>query len=224
MKNSKLATLGAAAVMVATAFTAFAKDDENQGGLGAVRDLPTFTAVSLRGSMDLVVTSGISGENQRVEIIAKPEMLEYIHTRVTGGELRIWTDRKSRLFSRRGKIKLRISMADLQGLEINGSGDARASGIDTDKFIMEINGSGDVTLQGRCETVRYEINGSGDIDAAALKCVDGRVEINGSGDVKMAVTGKLRAEINGSGDILALGGPRIERFSSHGSGSIRTRD
>lgn len=221
MKNTNLITLGAAALMVATAFTAFAKDDENQGGLGAVRDLPVFTAVSLRGSMDLVV---ISGEDQHVEIIAKPEMLEYIHTRVTRGELRIWTDRKSRLFSRRGKIVVHISMADLRGIAINGSGDARASGIDTDKFALEINGSGDATLQGRCETVSYEINGSGDIDAAALKCVDGSVEINGSGDADIALTGKLSAEINGSGDILALGAPRIERFSSHGSGSIRTRD
>lgn len=221
MKNSRLITLGAAALMVATAFTAFAKDDENQGGLGAVRDLPVFTAVSLRGSMDLVVTSG---EDQHVEIIAKPEMLEYIHTRVTKGELRIWTDRKSRLFSRRGKIEVHVSMADLQGIEINGSGDARASSIDTDKFALEINGSGDATLQGRCETVSYEINGSGDIDAAALKCVDGSVEINGSGDAEIAVSGKLSAEINGSGDILAVGAPRIERFSSHGSGSIRTKD
>ncbi len=221
MKNSKVIALGTAAVMVATAFTTFAKDDENQGGLGAVRDLPTFTAVSLRGSMDLVVTSG---EDQRVEIIAKPEMLEYIHTRVTRGELRIWTDRKSRLFSRRGRIEVHVSMADLRGIEINGSGDARASGIDTDKFALEINGSGDATLQGRCETVSYEINGSGDIDAAALKCVDGSVEINGSGDADIALTGKLSAEINGSGDILALGAPRIERFSSHGSGSIRTKD
>ena len=224
MKNSKLITLGAAAVMAATAFSALAKDDENQGGLGAVRDLPAFTEVSLRGSMDLVVTSGTSGEDQRVEIIAKPEMLEYIHTRVTRGELRIWMDRKSGFFSRRGKIKVHISMADLQGIEINGSGDARASGIDTDNFAMEINGSGDAVLQGRCETVSYEINGSGDIDAVALKCVDGSVEINGSGDARIAVTGKLSAEINGSGDILALGAPLIERFSSHGSGSIRTRD
>lgn len=221
MKNTKLITLGAAALMVATALTAFAKDDENQGGLGAVRDLPVFTAVSLRGSMDLVVTSG---EDQHVEIIAKPEMLEYIHTRVTRGELRIWTDRKSRLFNHRGKIVVHISVADLRGIDINGSGNARASGIDTDKFALEINGSGDAILQGRCDTVSYEINGSGDIDAAALKCVDGSVEINGSGDADIALTGKLSAEINGSGDILAVGAPRIERFSSHGSGSIRTKD
>lgn len=219
MKHQKLIAMGAATIMAATAFTALAKDDKNQGGLGAVRDLPVFTAVSLRGSMDVTVTSG---EDQRVEIIAEPEMLEYIRTRVVGGELRIWTKRRRGLFNWSRHIEVRISMADLRGLEINGSGDARASGIDAKKFALGINGSGDATLKGRCETVSYEINGSGDIDGRALKCVDGTVEINGSGDVDLALSGKLSAEINGSGDILAIGSPRIERFSSHGSGSIRT--
>lgn len=221
MKQQRLIALSAAVLMLATAGTTFAKDDKNQGGTGAVRDLPTFTAVSLEGSMDVTVTSG---EDQRVEIIADPEMLEYIRTRVTRGELRIWTKRRGRLFSRHGKIEVRISMADLRGIEINGSGDAKASGIDTDKFALEINGSGEATLQGRCETVSYEINGSGDIDATALKCVDADIEINGSGDADIFATGKLTAEINGSGDILAIGGPRINRFSSSGSGSIRTED
>lgn len=223
MKQSKTATLATAAIMVALAFSASAKDkdDENQGGMGAIRALPVFTAISMRGSMDLTVTAG---EEQRVEIIAAPEMLEYIRTRVTGGELRVWTKRRNRLFNRLGKIELRISMADLQGIEINGSGDVRASSIDTDRFALEINGSGDADLQGKCGSVSYEINGSGDVDGAALKCVDAEVEINGSGDVDLWASGKLNAEINGSGDILASGGPRIGRFSSHGSGSISTRD
>jgi hypothetical protein len=221
MKQLRMIALSAAVLLLATAGSTFAKDNENQGGTGAVRDLPVFTEVSLEGSMDLIVTSG---EDQRVEIIAEPEMLEYIRTRVVRGQLRIWTKRRGRIFNRHGKIELRISMADLQGIEINGSGDARASGIDTDKFSLEINGSGEADLQGKCRSVSFEINGSGDIEARELKCVDASVEINGSGDAKISASGKLTAEINGSGDILAIGGPRINRFSSSGSGSIRTEE
>ena len=222
MNQNKILILGAAAVIAATSFNAFARDDDgkNQGGFGAVRDLPVFTSVSLDGSMTLDVTAG---EKQRVEISADPELLEYIRTRVRNGELRVWTKRGARRFNR-GKIKLTISMAELEGVEINGSGDVVARNIDSDRFDLEINGSGDADLQGKCGSVSYEINGSGDIDAAALKCVDADVEINGSGDADIAATGKLSAEINGSGDIVAHGAPRISRFSSSGSGSIRTED
>ena len=222
MNQSKILTLGAAALIAASSFNAFAKDkdDEYEGGMGAVRDLSTFTSVSLDGSMSLVATAG---EDQRVEITADPEMLEYIRTRVRNGELRIWTKRGA---PRRGrnKIEINISVAELEGVEINGSGDVVARKIDSEKFAMEINGSGDADLQGKCGSVSYEINGSGDIDAKALKCVDADIEINGSGDAEISATGKLSAEINGSGDIVAFGAPRLNRFSSSGSGSIRTKD
>lgn len=221
MNQNKIISLGAAALILATSFSAFARDrDENQGGLGAVRDLATFTSVSLDGSMNLDATAG---EDQRVEIIADPEMLAYISTRVKNGELRVWTERGA---PRRGrnKIKIRISVAELEGVEVNGSGDVVARKIDSEKFALEINGSGDANLQGKCGSVRYEINGSGDIDAQALKCVDANIEINGSGDAEISASGKLSAEINGSGDIVAFGAPRISRFSSNGSGSIRTED
>lgn len=222
MKPQKIMAAGAAALILATGFGAFARDknDENQGGMGAVRDLPVFTSVSIDGSMSLVATAG---EDQRVEISADPELLEYIRTRVRNGELRIWTKRGARRYNR-GKIEVTISLADLQGIEINGSGKADASGIDTEKFELEINGSGDADLKGKCGSVSYEINGSGDIDAKQLKCVDADIEINGSGDAEISATGRLSAEINGSGDILAVGGPRINRFSSSGSGSIRTEE
>lgn len=220
MKKYKIMAASAAALIMATGFTANAKDDEYPGGSGAVRDLPTFTDVSLEGSMKAVV---VSGQDQRVEIIADPELLEFIRTRVKNGELRIWTKRGARRFNR-GKIEVRISVADLQGVEINGSGNIAASKIDTEKFATEINGSGGVNLQGKCGSVSYEINGSGDIDGVDLKCEDADVEINGSGDTRITATGGLSVEINGSGDVVAYGSPRINRFSSNGSGSIRTED
>lgn len=222
MKNSNIIALGAAALMVASSFTASARgrDDKNEGGFGAVRELSTFTSISLDGSMKLDVTAG---ETQRVEFTATPEALEYILTRVKNGELQIWTKRGARRHNR-GRIEVTISVAELEGVEVNGSGDVTARNIDSDKFVMEINGSGDVDLQGKCGTVSYEINGSGDIDASALKCVDANIEINGSGNADISATGKLSAEINGSGDITASGNPRIGRFSSNGSGSIRTED
>lgn len=180
----------------------------------AKREVPTFSAVSLNGSMDVDVTVG---GKQSVEIFGDARDLDHIETEVRGDTLRVKVERHYRL---KDHIRVVVSMADLHGLAINGSGDANARNIDAKAFAMDINGSGDAHLSGKCESVTYEINGSGDIDADAFKCVDASVEINGSGDIGLTATGELALEVNGSGDITVYGKPRLRKFSSHGSGDL----
>ncbi len=192
--------------------TALAADDNS------VRDVDTFDRVSTRGSMDLEISVGGS---QQVEIFGDSRDLDNITTEVRGGVLRI---RQERGYHMRDNVRVVISVADLNGIAINGSGDATATNIDSASFAMEINGSGDAELSGACQDVGYEINGSGDIEADNFKCQNAKVEINGSGDMTISASEELSVEINGSGDIDVYGEPRLKKFSSHGSGSINLRN
>lgn len=193
--------------------TATAKEDANE-----VREVSTFTAISLHGSMDMVVEAG---KKQRVEIFADARDIEFIKTEVKGGELRVKVEKHHHL---RDGVRLSITVQDLNEVSVNGSGDIVASGVDSDDFDAEVNGSGDIDLSGKCIQGEYEINGSGDIDAVDMKCETVSIEINGSGDMAISASEYFSVDINGSGDVDVYGEPRLRKLSSNGSGDVNMRN
>lgn len=182
------------------------------------RDVPAFKRVSINGSIDAVIKAG---ESRSVTITAEEDHQKQIETFVRGDTLVI--KMRGRFNNSRNMVAT-ISTETLEGLEINGSSDARLSGIRSETFEVEINGSGDVVASGECGSAKYETNGSGDIDATKLKCKDVRVEISGSGDSDLYASGELTVSISGSGDVTAYGKPTVRKVSTSGSGSFAMKD
>jgi hypothetical protein len=198
------------------------------------RDLEEFKAIALDLSADVTV---VKGEGTKVEIETYGNLLEKIKTKISsGGKLKVTS---TGCISADKKIKIKITLRELEGLEINGSGNILVP--DTfivDKIEMEINGSGDIKaslvaakvkseihgsgniiLTGSANVNNVEILGSGNIKAENLPCNESNVEVNGSGDVYVYAIKNLDVELNGSGTVHYKGKPQVNT-KVNGSGKV----
>ncbi len=182
------------------------------------RDLKDFNGIHTSGSTDIDITIG---ESFSVEVEADDNLLELLETEVRHGTLYVSFAEGYSINSRHNS-RLTITMPSLEELDIRGSSDVRAEGLDGEELILSIAGSGDVTLVGEMKIFEVDIRGSGDVDARKLLTKEAHVSIKGSGDVDVAVEDYINARISGSGDITYYGDPRVKK-RVHGSGDINHR-
>jgi hypothetical protein len=202
-----------------------------------VRDVSSFTGISLGIAGDLFLTQG---SPQQVVIQAEDD-LDKIETVVRDGVLRIRSDNWS---SRIKGVRIWITMPEVEKLNVSGSGNILAeTSIDADELELRvsgsgkikipelkgeemeaaISGSGDIILSGSADEMEISISGSGNVDAAGLKVNECGIKISGSGDCKIDVSGELDASISGSGSVTYYGDPQIDARVS-GSGKVKKGD
>jgi len=208
---------------------------------GQDRKLPSFNELIL----------GISGEVhlkqgpvQKVEIVASDKILELIETEVKGTALHIkWNTWN---VSCHENIKIYITMVDVKGVRVSGSGNVTADELITsDNIDLSISGSGNINMKdlkaesikssisgsadimidgaNQVNTMNASISGSGSIKAQDLPVKNVEVSISGSGNCMVKATESLQARIAGSGDIYYKGSATIDGKVS-GSGKIKHVD
>lgn len=225
----------------------FASSDGKAGGMGIFgivtgngdvenesRELSGFSSVSLSGIGTLRVHSGAF----KVEIISDANILPYITTKVVGSELRIGMKPGIRAY-RPTKLEYDVTLPDLEGIGLSGSGAVHIDEFSGDNFRATISGSGSLDGELAYEKARLGVSGSGsyalsgdfgsleaDISGAGSGVFSGSAEtclmvISGSGSVsgKDFAIGSLKATISGSGNIEARVKERLQASVS-GSGGI----
>lgn len=201
-----------------------------------------FTRIEVAGPYDVDVRTG---GNVGVSARGSEKLLERTIVEVKGDRLLIRPD-KDRWWSHmgwksRGKAAFTVTVPQIRGAAIAGSGDIRVNEIkgdsfegsiagsgalhlgslDVQKLSLSIAGSGDArAASGRAASAEYEIAGSGAVDAGAVQTRDINVSIAGSGDVKAHATGAANVDIVGSGDVTLTGGAKCN-VSKAGSGDVR---
>jgi hypothetical protein len=230
MKGAHMATirravatvLGVMLVLTAAACDEVSIDIDIDGvrGSGTVatemRDVAGFDEIVVFGSgtVDISVTA-----TESLTIEAEDNILPLLTTNVSGSRLELGS---REAFSATREIVYTITVIDLTRVEINGSADVTAVGLDTEAFRVEINGSGDIQPEGTASRVEVAINGSGNYDGVDLATPDASVRISGSGSVVVNATETLDVEISGSGDVEYLGDPELTE-SVTGSGDVSRR-
>ena len=165
------------------------------------------------------------GTTESLVISADDNLLPLMTTRVSGDELIIEGD-KSRGFSTKKEIRIRLTVKALNAIHIRGSGDIIGDRLKSDKFDIDIAGSGDVKFKSiDAGQFKIGIKGSGDVtvDSLVVKSVEARVY--GSGDIRLP---SLRAttvtiSIKGSGDVAVAGDADRVDIEVMGSGDVRSR-
>jgi hypothetical protein len=204
------------------------------------RGVSGFTKVELAGVGELRITSG---DTEGLTVTADDNVLPFISTEVKGDTLVISLEDRGMpiTLTSASDIVYRLSVRDLAGVKVSGSGTVRVDGLKTDDLEIEVSGSGtvqasrlDVTqlryilsgsgkasMSGAAKNLSVDINGSGSLDAAELEATGAYVEINGSGRATVWVKDVLDARVSGSGDIRYYGTPRVNQDVS-GSGNVRS--
>lgn len=201
------------------------------------REVPAFDQIHLKGPGKVILTRAAI---HNVLVKTDDNIMPHIRTEVDNGKLIISQERKN---IRPTVLTLHITVADLEGVAIAGSGDITGNEeFNSDSFYADIAGSGDISvsvsaermesnisgsgsiyLSGSTNSYYATITGSGDVDAFELRASESSVVITGSGNCRVNVTDKLKAKITGSGDVLYKGHPEISQ-SITGSGKVKDRN
>ena len=122
-----------------------------------------------------------------------------------------------------GDVVVEASVPELTGIDLSGSGDVDADGIDADAFEVRSDGSADIALAGTAGRLAVDLDGSGDADLAGLTAREARVAVNGSGDVDVRADARLDVDVEGSGDVRYHGRPVLTQHVD-GSGDLTRAD
>lgn len=205
------------------------------------RDVPSFSEIALRIPGKLYV---VQGNTQSVKIVAKSSTLEETITDVKDRQLTIRFKSKNYLFQsfNPGKIEIYITVPEIDGLSVSGSGDIIAEDeINTRILDLAVSGSGDIVLDelkadrvksaisgsgdiiikdgGEATDFSVAISGSGDVKAGDFEAKDVVVRVAGSGNCSITANRSLKARVAGSGSVYYNGNPSIDS-SIAGSGKV----
>lgn len=205
-----------------------------------IRDVSGFTGVGFAVAGEVIISLG---DKYSVVLEGDRDYIREIETKVYGNELRIkrdkWFDTGNR------KVVVRITMPDLKGISVSGSGRITVNdplrGGDLDIGISgsgkallrdvalrdvdcSISGSGSLNIagDGTIDRLGIHISGSGGYVGEDTKVETLEAAISGSGSCDCYVTGRLKASISGSGNIRYSGNPKIDASVS-GSGKVRSK-
>lgn len=204
------------------------------------RDVAGFTKVSFGVSGNLYINHG-----SKFEVILEGDnsLLENIVTEVSGNRLII--KKKSWRLNINEKATIYITMPEIEGLSVSGSGKAEirdafrsdnlelsvsgsgnllTSEIKATDVRCSISGSGNITMGGNSEVseVDLSISGSGSYRGEDAQMETADISISGSGNCSCNVTESLRVRVSGSGNVTYTGNPKIDARIS-GSGKVRSR-
>lgn len=213
-----------AALVVTTGMAGGCADYNSQSvrGSGVVASQPReaagFTHVRLAGSGDVILEQ-TGAESVTVE--AEDNLLPLLEATVHDGVLRLGAKPGVSIQTTK-PIRYHVTVKALSGINITGSGNVRATGLDTDRLSTDISGSGSADLTGRADDVDLRITGSGSCDAADLRCKSARVTVSGSGTATVDATDRLTADVTGSGSVHYTGNPAVEKRIT-GSGAVTRR-
>lgn len=204
------------------------------------RNVPSFSKIALRISGKVYLEQG---EKQSVKIIAKESTLEDIITEVKDRTLNIrFPNNYVFKKSNPGNIEIYITVPEIDGLTVSGSGDIISEEVKTRILDLAVSGSGDINIDdltverikasisgsgginigdgGVADELSVAISGSGNFKANDFEANEVSVTISGSGNCSVTSNGSVKARIAGSGNVYYKGNPSIDS-SVAGSGKVR---
>ncbi len=179
------------------------------------RTVNGFSKVELAGSGELIIDQTGS---ETLTIEAGEKVLPQLTSDVVGDTLVLGV-RRGTFTAPGGKISYHLTVKDLTGLSVSGSGNVTAPKITTDSLGVDISGSGTVTVGGTARESQLSISGSGTYVAGDLASKTLRADISGSGDATVNVSDTLDVAISGSGSLTYSGEPTV-RSDISGSGRV----
>jgi hypothetical protein len=233
----------AAAVIAACAATSACGQTSMDPGPTVSRNYQVgpFQQIEVAGPYEVDVRTGA---NPSVSARGGEKLLGQTIVEVQGDKLVIHPQEQHHFFQwgfgSRGKAQFTVTVPQLSGAAIAGSGDIQVDHVQGASFKGTVAGSGgldvgDVNVQaleltiggsgsarargGKTQSADYSISGSGDIRADAVQSQQAKVSIAGSGSVDANATAAADVSIMGSGDVKVSGGAKCS-VSKAGSGSV----
>jgi hypothetical protein len=185
------------------------------------RQVSNFDRVELSGVGEVVITQDGS---ESLSIETDDNIMKYVEVVIENGTLKLgFKDGVN--FMSPSRLVFSVSVDDLTGVAVSGSGDIESDMLKTDRFDVAISGSGDVQIAdistGDASAQDLTISGSGKYQAGDVCSASVTVNVSGSGSATVCATESLESNISGSGSVNYYGQPMINSTGS-GSGSLKS--
>jgi hypothetical protein len=201
------------------------------------RDASGFERVRVTGSG---IAEIVQGDTESLVIEAEDNIMPLVESTVQDGVL-VLGQKASTSIRITKPIKYIITMIDVAGFEVTGSGAINSDSIETTLMSFDISGSGDINvveldgdsidalisgsgvvqISGDVADQVLEITGSGRYEGANLRSGTAVVSISGSGKAAVWVDTTLDITVTGSGEVSYYGEPILTQSIS-GSGNVRS--
>lgn len=188
------------------------------GTSSETRSVSGFSTVQLGGVGDVQIQQ--TG-TESLTVTADPALLLLVTSEVTGGALRLGI-KDGNASDDRQRVTYTVTVRDLTGLDIGGSGSMNTTGVKTASLTVRMAGSGSVTTAGSADSQSIDMAGSGDYRGLELATTTSTVRSAGSGTVEVAARDRLEVTVVGSGNVLYSGSPQVQQ-SILGSGTIQKK-
>ena len=179
------------------------------------RQVSGFTSVELTGVGELSIDQ--TG-TESLTVSAEDNLLPLLTSRVEGDTLILGKKPNTRIVATK-PITYTLTMKDITGPAVSGSGTINAPKLTTAALRIEISGSGVITTAGNADDQSLEISGSGRYLADGLTSKTTTAEISGSGTANVVASNALDVKISGSGTLTYSGNPQVSQTVS-GSGKL----
>jgi hypothetical protein len=237
-------SIAAAVIAASAALSACGQSRAEDAGPKVSRNyqVGNFQQIEIAGPYDVSVRTGA---NPSVFARGGDKLLERTVVEVQGDKLVIRPQEHHGLFNfgfgSNGKADFVVTVPQLRGAVLAGSGDLKVDAVRGDRFETTLAGAGDlgvgsVDVQsfklslagagdakvggGQAQTAEYKVVGAGTLDAAKVTTQQLKVSIAGSGDVKARATGAADVSIMGAGDVEVSGGAKCTVHKA-GAGDVR---
>ena len=197
--HAPVSLIAAAAALVACSVTT-----GSGNVISETRTVSGFTKIDLSGAGDVIIEQN---GTEALTIEAEDNLMPKLTSEVVDGTLRL--GEKSNMTIHLTKpVTYRVSMKDVSGLMISGSGTVTAASITAPSLAVDLSGSGKITVGGTVDQQDLTISGSGEYQA------------KGSGNATVTVSDRLDAQLSGSGQLTYYGNPPQVTQEVSGSGRV----
>jgi hypothetical protein len=202
------------------------------------RSVSGFKRVSLSGIGDLTLTQG---NTESLEIEAEDNLIGLIESQVRGDTLYIGFKNNINGITPTKPVKYRLSVINLNGVEVSGIGNVSTDSVKTDNLDIVISGMGSIKIgsleaqflsvlisgtgnfeiAGKVDKMKVEISGAGSLHAGDLESKTADMQLSGAGNAKVWVTDSLDVVVSGAGSVEYYGKPVLSVQSS-GAGQVKS--
>jgi len=195
--------------------------NEGVSGSGNVttekRDVTDFQEIEVGGVFEVEVTAQ---KDFSVEIEADDNLLPLIKTEVSGGVLRLETEKR---ISTKNPIRVRISAPNIENLNISGASKVSLANLKNENLQIDSSGASKIIVAGETENLTVDVSGASKIDAENLKSENASIDASGASKVSVFVANELKSDASGASSIIYSGSPKNLIKKTSGVSSIKEK-
>ena len=180
------------------------------------RDVAAFTSISTEGAFDIQVTCQ---QQPSLQIEADDNILPIITTEVANNVLHL---RPSRGYSSSEPVIIKITVPNLEGLNVSGAGKVDITGLKNDKFEIDSSGAPTIKVAGNTKVVDISTSGAAKIDTHKLHSSKAVVDSKGVSSIDLDVADQLDVTISGPSHVSYQGDPTVNK-QINGPGSVEKK-